>query len=45
MAREKIAEKAPKNRNEFEPNGFFEDGSEVIVMDSNDLPQGWKNYV
>ena len=44
-AREKIVGKAPKNRNEFEPKGFFEDGSEVIVLDSNDLPEGWRNDI
>ena len=37
-AREKVVDKAPKNRNQFDPNAFFDNGSDVIVLDSNNLP-------
>ena len=39
-AREKVVGKAPKNRNQFDPNAFFDNGSDVIVLDSNNLPDG-----
>ena len=41
-AREKVVGKAPKNPNEFDPNAFFEKDSEIIVLDSNNLPVGCK---
>ena len=44
-AREKIVGKAPKNRNEFDPSSFFdasENVDDIIVLDSNKLPAGWK---
>ena len=44
-AREKVVGKAPKNRNQFDPNAFFDNGSDVIVLDSNNLPDGWKTDI
>ena len=47
-AREKVVGKAPKNRNEFDPAAFFdtnENASDVIVLDSNNLPAGWKTEI
>ena len=41
-ARQKVIGNAPKNRNEFDPTKIIEDGEDIIVLDSNHLPRGWK---
>ena len=42
-ARQKVIGNAPKNRNEFDPTKIIEDGEDIIVLDSNLLPSGWKD--
>ena len=36
-AREKVVGKAPKSRNQFDPIALFDNGRDVIVLDSNNL--------
>ena len=39
----------PKNRNEFDPNILFDENfqenNDIIIMDSNDLKEGWKEEI
>ena len=39
----------PKNRNEFDPNMFFDENfqenNDILIMDSNDLKEGWKEEI
>ena len=39
-ARKKVVGKATKSRNEFDYKSYFEDDSDVIVLDSNNLLTG-----
>jgi hypothetical protein len=41
-ARQKIIGKAPMNRNDFDPNMVLADNDDILVLDSNYLPEGWK---
>ena len=43
-ARQKVIGKAPKSRNDFDPKTVLGD-SDIIVLDSNDLPEGWKERI
>ena len=41
-ARQNMIGKAPKNRNDFDPLKMIDDGEDLIVLDSNNLPEGWQ---
>ena len=41
-ARQKIIGKSPTNRNEFDPSLVLGVDDDVIILDSNNLPDGWK---
>ena len=41
-ARQKIIGKSPTNRNEFDPSLVLGVDDDVIILDSNNLPEGWK---
>ena len=44
-ARQNMIGKAPKNRNDFDPLKMIGDGEDLIVLDSNNLPDGWQNLI
>ena len=44
-ARQKVIGKAPINRNDFEPSLVLGDNDDIIVLDSNNLPDGWKESI
>jgi hypothetical protein len=44
-ARQKIIGKAPMNRDEFDPGMVLADNDDVLVLDSNNLPEGWKEKI
>ena len=37
--------KAPMNRNEFDPGMVLADNDDILVFDSNNLPDGWKEKI
>ena len=44
-ARQNMIGKAPKNRNDFDPLKMMDDGEYLIVLNSNNLPEGWQNLL
>ena len=43
-ARQKVIGKDQKSRNDFDPKTVLGD-SDIIVLDSNDLSEGWKERI
>ena len=44
-ARQRIIGKAPMNRDEFDPGMVLADNDDILVLDSNNLSEGWKEKI